>query len=146
VAAHSEFAGDLSFTGEISVRGKFTDGLTTRGERCTAYAHALAPATTLWVVPTPNNAETVAGHIVFYTAGVVAATPSGDYHGPGSYSGANALISELTIDNASFVADAKTSATIIVDSDGAGSLSFRNLVDTSTFALEAGKVTWRCAG
>ncbi len=152
VVAHSTFRGELSFSGELAVSGSFTDTLTTRGETCRAYVSGVAPATTLWVVPTPSNAELVDRHIVTYTAGVVTPArglgtpPARGYHGPGVYSGSNAIAADLTIDNYSFIGDAQTSATIVVNSSGAGSMSFRGMVDTFSSARESGTVTWRCAG
>jgi len=80
------FSGSVDLTGEIGVKGTFKDALTSRQETCDACSRGLAPATTIWVVPTPNNASPVGGHLVTLTAGVPNDKPSSGYEGPGTYS------------------------------------------------------------
>ncbi|MBV8302179.1 MAG: hypothetical protein JOY68_09695, partial [Candidatus Dormibacteraeota bacterium] len=48
------FTGILTLSGEIALQGRFSDNVTLRHETCQQYVSAAAPATTLWVVPTPN--------------------------------------------------------------------------------------------
>jgi hypothetical protein len=137
------FTGHLTVTGEVGLQGSFSDTITLRHETCRDYVQALLPATTLWVVPSPYG-TTVNGHSVTYTAGVPSASPSAGYRGPGTYSGASALISVLAIDSASFVPGDRTNTTIGVAADGSGFMSFTDLVDTTTYELESGKVRWSC--
>jgi len=139
------FSGNIDLTGEITVKGRFTDRLTSRGETCDEYVRRLAPATTIWVVPAPDNGSAVGGHIVTLTAGIPNNKPSSGYLGPATYSQASAQVADLLIDNASFLAGKEALATIIVTSNGFGSLSFSGMVDTSTLAVESGKETWRCS-
>lgn len=126
------------------MQGRFSDALTLRHETCEQYVHAAAPATTLWVVPTPNNSQSIDGHVVAYTAGVPTTAPSTGYRGPSTYSGASAIVSVLTVDNASFVPGDSASTTISVSADGDGTMSFSGLVDTATDAAESGRVQWTC--
>jgi hypothetical protein len=145
-STYGVFTGNVTLTGEAPVKGSFTDSLTARNETCSEYAQGVEPAVTLWVVPTPNNAATVDGHTVMFTAGVPTAKPSAGYHGPGTYTGTSALVSELTVDNASFLPGASATAVISVSRDGSGSMSFTGMLDTFNSAEESGSVTWRCTG
>jgi hypothetical protein len=138
------FTGTLTLSGEIALQGRFSDSVTLRHETCEQYVRALAPATTLWVVPTPNDSESIAGHVVGYTAGVPSAPPSTGYKGPGSYTTPSAIVSVLTVDSASFGPGDSASATITVNASGAGTMSFSDLVDTATNAAESGTVQWTC--
>ena len=145
-SAYGVFTGNVTLTGEVSVKGSFTDTITARHETCNTYARGIDPATTLWVVPTPNNAATVSGHAVAFTAGVPSAKPSSGYHGPGKYTGDSALVSELTADNASFLPGTSATTVITVSDQGWGSMSFTGMLDTFNSAEESGSVTWRCTG
>lgn len=138
------FGGTITLHGEIAAQGSFDDTVTLRHETCAEYVAAAAPATTLWVVPTPNTGTPVGGHAIMYTAGIPQNPPSRGYHGPGTYSSPSALVSVLLVDNASFLPGATTAATISISADGSGSLSFTGLVDTSSDALESGRVEWTC--
>jgi hypothetical protein len=140
------FSGHLALNGEIKVQGTFNDTLTSRMEMCAAYVAGAVPATTLWVVPSPNSAALVGGHVVTFTAGVPSDRPSSGYHGPGTYAQPSATVADLIIDNASFVAGDDARTTINVSSDGSGSLSFTGMIDTSTDAAESGSETWMCSG
>jgi len=146
---HSTFAvfsAHVVLKGEMKVTGTFTDAVTSRHETCGEYADGKVPATTLFVVPTPNDTNNVSGHSVMYTAGVPITNTDSGYHGPGMYTGASALVSVLLIDNASYLPGNDAAATITVGPDGSGSLSFSGLIDVDTYAAEAGVVTWTCAG
>lgn len=145
-AAYGVFTGSIELKGEIAVKGSFTDTITSREETCDQYVRGLAPATTLWVVPTPNTGVMVGGHIVSLSAGVPTDTPSTGYRGPGTYSEPSAIVADLIIDNTSFVAGDEGTATITVAEDGSGSLSFTDMEDTSNFARESGSEHWKCLG
>lgn len=138
------FAARVVLKGEMKVTGTFTDSLTARHETCNAYANGQVPATTLFVVPTPNDTSNVNGHSVMYTAGVPINNSRAGYHGPGTYTGASTLVSVLLIDNASYLPGNDAAATITVGQDGSGSLSFSGLLDVETNAAETGVVTWTC--
>ncbi len=144
--SYAVFSASVVLRGEMTVQGKFVDTVTSRHESCDAYAHGLVPATTIFVVPTPNDASDVNGHIITYTAGVPITPASGGYRGPGTYSAASALVSVLLIDNASYLPGDEARSTITIAGDGSGSLSFTGLLDVSTDAEEAGTVRWTCAG
>ena len=145
-AAYGVFTGSIDLKGEISLKGSFTDTITSRQETCDQYVRGLAPATTLWVVPAPNTGVIVGSHIVSLSAGVPTDKPSTGYHGPGSYSEPSAIVADLIIDNTSFIAGDKATATITVAQDGSGSLSFTDMEDTSNFARESGSEQWKCRG
>jgi hypothetical protein len=138
------FTGTVTLRGEMQLTGQFSDALTLRRQSCEQYVRAVAPGTTLWVVPAPSNAAQVDGHTVTYTAGVPQAAPSTGYRGPGSYSGASALVSVLLIDNTSFLPGRLARTTITVSANGSGSMSFSGLVDQDTNAAESGRVSWIC--
>src|ERR1700722_17149986 len=138
---HSTFAvftAHVVLKGEVKVTGQFSDSLTARHETCDAYANGQVPATTLFVVPTPNDTSNVNGHSVMYTAGVPINNTHTGYHGPGTYTGASALVAVLLIDNASFLPGNNATATITVGPDGSGSLSFSGLLDVATNTAETG--------
>ena len=138
------FTGSLTLSGEIPLQGGFSDNVTLRHETCEQYVRAAAPATTLWVVPTPNNTQSIDGHVVMYTAGVPNIAPSIGFRGPRSYGGVSAIMSVLIVDNASFVPGDSATTTITVSGDGSGSMSFEGLVDTASNAAESGRVQWTC--
>jgi hypothetical protein len=140
------FSGTLQLAGEVAVKGSFTDAITSRRETCDQYVHGLAPATTLWVVPTPNNGSSIAGHAVTFTAGVPANAPSSGYHGPGTYAEPSAVVADLIVDESSFLPGSAAKTTISIAADGSGSLSFTDMVDTSTSAIESGTEHWKCSG
>lgn len=144
--SYGVFTGSIDLKGEISVKGSFTDTITSRQETCDQYVRGLAPATTLWVVPAPNTGVVVGGHLVSFNAGVPTDKPSTGYRGPGTYSEPSAIVSDLLIDNTSFIAGEQATATITVAQDGSGSLSFTDMEDTSNFARESGSEHWRCQG
>lgn len=145
-ATYAVFTGSVELMGEIAVKGTFTDTLTSRQETCQEYVRGLAPATTLWVVPTPNLGSSVTGHIVSLTAGVPSEKPSSGYHGPGTYAEPSATVSVVIVDNASFLPGRQAHATITVSSDGSGSLTFSGMVDTFNSAVESGREQWTCSG
>lgn len=132
--------------GEVAVKGTFSDTLTSRQETCKEYVGGLAPATTLWVVPTPNLGSSVGGHVVSLTAGVPSEKPSNGYHGPGTYAEHSAIVSVVIIDNASFLPGNAAHASIVVSGDGSGSLAFSGMVDTFNSAVESGQEKWTCSG
>jgi hypothetical protein len=140
------FSARVVLKGEMKVTGTFTDTLTARHETCDAYANGQVPATTLFVVPTPNDATNVNGHTVMYTAGVPINSSRNGYHGPGTYTGMSALVSVLIIDNASYLPGDNAAAVITVSKDGSGSLTFTGLLDVATNAAETGTVAWSCTG
>jgi hypothetical protein len=142
---YAVFSAHVVLKGEMKVSGTFSDSLTARRETCDAYANGQVPATTLFVVPTPNDSTNVNGHSVMYTAGVPINTMQTGYHGPGTYTGVSALVSVLLIDNASYLPGNNAVATITVASDGSGSLSFSGLLDVGTSVAESGVVTWTCS-
>ena len=139
---YAVFTGQLHLRGEIAVDGHFTDAITGRRETCAQYAEGAIQATTLWVTPTPNNAELVAGHSVSFTAGVAGAATS--FHGAGSYAQPGAQVDDLLVDNASFLPGGRPTTSITVMPDGSGAMSFGGLADTSTGAAETGSETWTC--
>jgi hypothetical protein len=139
---YAVFTGTVALHGEITVRGNFVDALTSRHERCSQYVAGALPATTLWVVPTLGSLP-LSGHTVMYTAGVVNAPPSTGFHGPGTYTGASAIVADLIVDNSSFTFAAST--VIHVAGDASGTMSFTGMLDTSTNAEESGRVSWTCA-
>jgi hypothetical protein len=132
--------------GEVSVRGQFTDTLTSRDETCEQYVRGLGNATTLWVVPGPADNALVGKHLVSLKAGVPSDKPSSGYHGPGTYSGPSAILSDLLIDNTSFLPGDSAQTSIVVAPDGSGSLTFTGMVDTSSNAVESGSEHWKCLG
>ena len=138
---YAVFTGRLTLSGEVALKGSFVDSLTGRHETCSQYVAGALPATTLWVVPTPVS-QLVGNHQVTYTAGVVIAPPSPGFHGPGIYTGASATMADLIVDNSSFTFAAST--VIHVTADASGTMSFTGMVDTFTYALESGKVSWTC--
>jgi hypothetical protein len=140
------FNGRLSLKGEFALSGSFGDTITSRQETCDAYVRGEAPATTLFVVPAPNTGVPLGGHLVSFTAGVPSGQPSSGYHGPGTYSEPSAIVTVLLIDNASFLPGSQASATIVIARDGSGSLTFSDMVDISTRAVESGTEQWRCSG
>jgi len=140
------FNGTLQLTGELTVSGSFRDSVTLRHESCAEYVRAAAPATTLWVVPTPTPEQSVGGHAVNYTAGVPSTAPSSGYQGPRTYRGASAIVSVLLVDNASFTPGDRSQTSISVAADGSGTMTFNDMVDTATFATESGTVRWTCNG
>ena len=144
--SYGVFTGTLDLKGEITVKGSFSDPITSRQETCDQYVRGLAPATTLWVVPSPNSGTIVGRHIVTLTAGVPTNKPSSGYHGPGTYAEPSAIVGDLVIDNTSFVAGDSATATITVGQDGSGSLSFTDLEDTANYARESGSEHWKCEG
>lgn len=140
---YAVFTGSVHLRGEIRVDGQFTDVITGRGETCAQYANGRVPATTLWVTPTPNNAELVAGHSVSFTAGV--AGPAVGFHGPGAYSQPAAQVDVLVIDSTSFLPGDRPTSVITVTSAGSGSMAFSGMADTNSGAAESGTETWTCA-
>lgn len=144
--SYGVFTGSIELKGEVTMKGTFSDTITSRQETCDQYVRGLAPATTLWVVPSPNSGAIVGNHIVTLTAGVPSNKPSSGYHGPGSYAEPSAIVGDLVIDNTSFIAGDKATATITVAEDGSGSLSFTDLEDTSNSKRESGSEHWKCAG
>jgi hypothetical protein len=140
------FTGHLEFSGEFAVKGTFEDVLTSRHETCADYARGLVPATTLLVVPTPSVGTSIGGHTLNYTAGVPINKPPVGYHGPATYTGAGALVADLSIDFASFLPGDSASTTITVRANSSGSLSFTGMQDIDTRASESGHVTWTCVG
>jgi hypothetical protein len=138
---YAVFTGTVTLRGEIAVRGSFVDALTSRHERCSQYLAGAQPATTLWVVPTPDSLP-VRGHTIMFTAGVPTGRPSSGFHGPGTYTGASATVSDLIIDNSSFIFAATT--VIHVAEDASGTMSFTGMHDTETNAEESGTVSWTC--
>jgi hypothetical protein len=139
---YAVFTGKVALRGEIAVQGNFVDSVTGRHERCSQYVAGALPATTLWVVPTPGSVP-VGGRMIMYTAGVVNAPPSSGFHGPGTYTGASAIVADLIVDNSSFTFAAST--VIHVAGDASGTMSFTGMLDTSTNAEESGRVSWTCA-
>lgn len=144
--SYGVFVGSLDLKGEITVKGTFSDSITSRGETCDQYVRGLERATTLWVVPSPTANDIVGGHIVTLTAGVPSDKPSTGYHGPGTYSQASAIVGDVIVDNTSFVGGDGATATITVADDGSGSLSFTGMQDTSTYVVESGTEHWKCQG
>jgi len=141
-SVHAVFTGSVHLRGEIRVDGQFADAITGRDETCGQYADGSFPATTLWVTPTPNNAELVAGHSVNFTAGV--AGPGVSFHGPGAYSQPAAQVDVLLIDSTSFLPGGRPTAVITVTSAGSGSMAFSGMTDTNSGEAESGTETWTC--
>jgi hypothetical protein len=140
------FAGHVTLTGEFRVMASFEDIWTSRHETCAEYARGLAPSTTLFVVPTPDPGSDVDGHTVQYTAGVPTEKPSMGYQGPGRYSGASAVVSDLIVDGTAFLPKNGASTVITLSANSAGSMSFTGMEDMDTHALESGRIQWTCAG
>jgi len=136
------FTGNIHLRGEIRVDGQFTDAITGRGETCAQYAAGSVPASTLWVTPTPNNAELVAGHSISFTAGIAGSGLS--FRGSGVYSQPAAQVDVLVLDNSSFLAGDSPTTVITITSSGAGSMTFSGMTDTSSGAAESGTESWSC--
>ena len=136
------FTGRVSLAGEVHLEGLFADTITGRHESCAEYASGSLPATTLWVTPSPGDAEPVASHVVTMTAGVA---PSLDFRGPGRYGAPAAQVDDLVVDGATFIAGDAAATVITLNPNASGQMAFSGLVDTYTNDAESGSVTWTCA-
>jgi hypothetical protein len=132
------FSGVIKFTGGTPVQGSFTDSDTGSSETsCSGYATGGAPFQSGWIGPDPNGASvggvavTVSPHVVFK-----------DFHGPGTYMTTSFL--DIEVGSAKY---ASTSATIVINADSSGSLTFADAPGGSpgSGASESGTMTWTCA-